>query len=127
MGNYKSASGQLQNSGQFQNNSVNGAMLITINCVIKKVMSRVIYLHLVWIPLKYLFACDFYIISLYQYIFLFFSTILTALQYFSKAFTDYFLQDSFFDSQVTTKTLKTFLPFTSLKNENESQLFYWII
>ena len=34
-GNCKSASGKLQNSGQLQSNSVNGAMLIIINRVIK--------------------------------------------------------------------------------------------
>ena len=34
MGNYKSASGQLQNRWQLQNNSVNGAMGITIIHVI---------------------------------------------------------------------------------------------
>ena len=33
--NYKSVSGELQNSGQFQNNSVNGAISIIINRVIK--------------------------------------------------------------------------------------------
>ena len=32
--NYKSASEQLQNSGQLQNNTVNGAMSITLNRVI---------------------------------------------------------------------------------------------
>ena len=38
VGNYKSASGQLQDSGQLQNNSVNSAMLVTIKRVIKKVI-----------------------------------------------------------------------------------------
>ena len=33
--NYKSASGQLQNHGQLQKNSVNGLMLVTINRVLK--------------------------------------------------------------------------------------------
>ena len=33
-GNYKPLRGQLQNSWQLQNNSVNGALTITINCVI---------------------------------------------------------------------------------------------
>ena len=33
----ESASGQLQNNGQWQNTSVNGTMLITINRVIKPV------------------------------------------------------------------------------------------
>ena len=33
-GNYKSASGLLQNSGQLQNNTINGAVSITINRVI---------------------------------------------------------------------------------------------
>ena len=33
--NYKSVSGELQNSRQFQNNSVNGAISIIINRVIK--------------------------------------------------------------------------------------------
>ena len=37
-GNYKSAGGQLQNSGQLQNNSVNGAMVITMNRVIKHII-----------------------------------------------------------------------------------------
>ena len=32
---YKSASGQLQKSGQLQNNVVNGEMAITVNCVIR--------------------------------------------------------------------------------------------
>ena len=35
-GNYKSASLQLQNSEQLQNNSINSAMLITINRVKSK-------------------------------------------------------------------------------------------
>ena len=35
--NYKSASGQLQNSGKLQNNSVNVAMLTTINRVINTI------------------------------------------------------------------------------------------
>ena len=34
-GNYESASGQLQNRRQFQNNSINNAMLITMNRLIK--------------------------------------------------------------------------------------------
>ena len=34
VGNYKSASGQLQNNGKLQNNTVNGAMSISINSVI---------------------------------------------------------------------------------------------
>ena len=38
MGNYKSASRQLQNSGQSKNVTVNNAMLITINGVIIKVV-----------------------------------------------------------------------------------------
>ena len=33
-GNYKSASGHLENSGQLQNNTVNDAMSITTNCMI---------------------------------------------------------------------------------------------
>ena len=33
-GNYKSVSGQLQNSGQLQSNTIHGAMSITINGVI---------------------------------------------------------------------------------------------
>ena len=33
-GNYKSANRQLQNSGQLQNSTVNGAVSSTINCVI---------------------------------------------------------------------------------------------
>ena len=31
MGNYKSATGQFENSGQLQNNSVNGAMLVYVS------------------------------------------------------------------------------------------------
>ena len=37
-GNCRSASGQLRNSAQLQNNSVNGAMLIAINHVINPLM-----------------------------------------------------------------------------------------
>ena len=33
-GRYKSASGQLQNRGQLENNSVNGAVIIIMNCMI---------------------------------------------------------------------------------------------
>ena len=39
MPNYKSASRQLQNSGQLQNNTVNGAMLITVNRVIRRIIT----------------------------------------------------------------------------------------
>ena len=35
MGNYKSVAAQLENSGQLQNNTVNAAISITTNCVIK--------------------------------------------------------------------------------------------
>ena len=44
-GNYKSASLQLQNSGQLQNNSVNSAMLITINRVKSKVNKHLLSLE----------------------------------------------------------------------------------
>ena len=39
-GNYRSASGKSQNSGQLQNNSANGPMLITINRVITPVIVK---------------------------------------------------------------------------------------
>ena len=42
MGNYKSATGELQNSGQLQNNTVNGAMSIAIDRVIIELMSLTI-------------------------------------------------------------------------------------
>ena len=38
VGNYKSASWQLENSWQLQNNTVNSAMLKTSNCVINQIM-----------------------------------------------------------------------------------------
>ena len=37
MGNYKPASGQLQNSRQLQNNTANGAMSISVSRVIKEI------------------------------------------------------------------------------------------
>ena len=46
-GNYKSVSGKLQNSRQLQNNSVNGAVLITVNRVVNWVIAS-FYLH--WMP-----------------------------------------------------------------------------
>ena len=50
-GNYKSASLQLQNSGQLQNNSINSAMLITINRVKSKVNKHLLSLeHVRWDP-----------------------------------------------------------------------------
>ena len=48
VGNYKSASKQLQNSGQLQNNTVNGAMLITINPVIELQFPLIPFLISVW-------------------------------------------------------------------------------
>ena len=43
---YKSAIVQLQNSGQLQNNSVNGAMLITMNGVINLLNTRLIVIDI---------------------------------------------------------------------------------
>ena len=40
-----STSGQLQNSGQLENNSVNGAMLITMNRVINNVYLAITILY----------------------------------------------------------------------------------
>ena len=56
MDNYKSASLQLENTRQLQNNSVNGAMSITINRLIARLMTRLIVLDIA--PLKMLF-CNF--------------------------------------------------------------------
>ena len=56
MDNYKSASLQLENTRQLQNNSVNGAMSITINRLIARLMTRLIVLDIA--PLKTLF-CNF--------------------------------------------------------------------
>ena len=60
-GNYKSANGQLQNSGQLQNNSVNGAMLITINHVtIYKILpGKLVYLNLNLWRKKWLVCCTY--------------------------------------------------------------------
>ena len=56
MDNYKSGSLQLENTRQLQNNSVNGAMSITINRLIARLMTRLIVLDIA--PLKMLF-CNF--------------------------------------------------------------------
>ena len=56
MDNYKSASLQLENTRQLQNNSVNGAMSITIKRLIARLMTRLIVLDIA--PLKMLF-CNF--------------------------------------------------------------------
>ena len=53
-GNCKSVSSQLQNSGQLQNNTVNGEMTITINRVIIFVITRLIEIDIA--PLMVLFC-----------------------------------------------------------------------
>ena len=48
-GNYKSATVQLQNRGQLQNNTINGAVVITINCVIRsEIWRRSLRLQFCW-------------------------------------------------------------------------------